>query len=197
MGSAISPTAPSVDFRQRDFSLLVQLRLRQLAFGRQNRGRSVSPLSDRPDQVFGRVVEESGASRLRELETEEPAPVGGGLGQQGDSQLHRVPRRTKSNGLSVQTDLCLVGLRDAKEHLCKLRVTRANQAKETQNSACPDVEVNVLHDCSTGESAHAEDWWPNLCIFFRKEGGGFSADHVTNGLFRTEIGGRRRDDPLA
>src|ERR1700730_8342306 len=104
MGSAISPTAPSVDFRQRDFSLLVQLRLRQLAFGRQNRGRSVSPLSDRPDQVFGRVVEESGASRLRELETEEPAPVGGGLRAArrfpaaSRAEKNEVERIERSNG---------------------------------------------------------------------------------------------------
>src|SRR6267378_6720041 len=79
MGSATWPTIPSVDFRQRECSSVVRFRLRQLAFGRRSRERSVSPWSDRPDQVLGRVLEESGASRLRELETVAQALVGGGL----------------------------------------------------------------------------------------------------------------------
>src|SRR6267378_7390782 len=86
MELATSPTAPSVDFRQRECSSVARLRLRQLAFGRRSLERSVSPWSDRPDQVFGLVVEESGASRLRELETEAQAPVDGGLRAAGRFQ---------------------------------------------------------------------------------------------------------------
>ena len=39
-------------------------------------------------------------------------------------------------------------------------------------------------EAGTGESPHTDDRHPNLRIFFREKGPGFSTDHVTNDLFR-------------
>src|SRR5271157_2026952 len=119
------------------------------------------------------------------------------FGQERDSEAHRLPRRTRSDQAAVHSDLALVGPRDTEEHLGDLRAAGADEAEEAQNLARPDVEANVLYETGSRESPHSDDRHPNLRIFFREEGPGFSTDHVTNDLFRSEFGGRRCNDTLA
>ena len=119
------------------------------------------------------------------------------FGQERDSKSHRMSSGTRLNDAAFHSDLASVGTRYTKEHLGDLRTAGADEAEEAQDLAGPNLKANILYEASTSESPHTEDRGPNLRIFLRKEGSGFSADHVTNGLSRSEIGGGRRDDALA
>src|SRR4029077_6387072 len=119
------------------------------------------------------------------------------FGQGRDSKPHRMPRRTRLDDASVHSDLPAIGPRDAEEHLADFGAARAHEAEEAEDLARSDLEADVLDKASTGESSYTEDREADLRIFLGEEGPGFGADHVTNGLLRSQIGGGRCDDALA
>ena len=112
------------------------------------------------------------------------------LGQERDSKLHRVPRRTRSCYSAIHADLAAIRLYNAEKHLRDLGSPRANQAEKAQNLACPDFEPDVLDESGAGEVAYGEDRHANFRLFLWEESSGLSANHVTNSLFGCEFDGR-------
>jgi hypothetical protein len=94
----------------------------------------------------------------------------------------------------IHSDLASVGSNDTEKHLGNFGAPSADEAEKTQDLACANVKTDVLDKARTRESSETENRFAYLCIFLREEGPRFGADHMANGLFRSQVSGRQCDD---